>query len=423
MEGIEMEKYSLTEEHRAQLKPWADKWIANAMSTKQMDDEEKRICIDSVNEMYRIAGLEPPKNTVFVESPYIGRFASGYAATILWRRRNNAYLDESTRAATDDATDAATRAATLDAIDDATDAAIDAATRAATRAATGAATRDATYAATGAATGAATRAATDAATRAATDDATRAATLDAIDDATDAATDDATDDATDAATRAATYAATRAATYAATDAATRAATRAATDAATRAATYAATRAATLAATEADIDAATTKNVNWFNSPENQLLLSELLGVGLFGLKCVSYAWRFAQCGNQWSAYESFLSFFQDVVKLPIDYSKYQPWRNLAEHSGYRFVHADFCIICDRPEVLLVDEFNRPHCEDGPFCRYTDGFSMYAWHGIRVPQWIIESPELITVSDIDNESDQEIRRVMIEIKGMDWYIEN
>ena len=33
--------YTLTEEHRAQLKPWADKWIANAMSTKAMDEEEK----------------------------------------------------------------------------------------------------------------------------------------------------------------------------------------------------------------------------------------------------------------------------------------------------------------------------------------------------------------------------------------------
>lgn len=34
-------KYKLTPEHEAQLRPWADKWIANAMSTKPMDDEDR----------------------------------------------------------------------------------------------------------------------------------------------------------------------------------------------------------------------------------------------------------------------------------------------------------------------------------------------------------------------------------------------
>lgn len=43
-----MKKYILTEEHKAQLKPWADRWIANAMSTKQMDEEEKNICREAV---------------------------------------------------------------------------------------------------------------------------------------------------------------------------------------------------------------------------------------------------------------------------------------------------------------------------------------------------------------------------------------
>ena len=33
--------YQLTDKHRAELKPWAEKWIANAMSTKPMDDEDK----------------------------------------------------------------------------------------------------------------------------------------------------------------------------------------------------------------------------------------------------------------------------------------------------------------------------------------------------------------------------------------------
>ena len=36
--------YELTPEHRAQLKPWADRWIANAMSTEPMTEADRVIC-------------------------------------------------------------------------------------------------------------------------------------------------------------------------------------------------------------------------------------------------------------------------------------------------------------------------------------------------------------------------------------------
>src|SRR5579885_2117730 len=182
-------KYSLTEEHRSQLTPWANKWIRNAMSTAAMTQADRAICVDAVKRLYRAANLEPPPDhrIVFVSSPFVMRFAAGFAAWIWYRRKHR------------DATDAATYDAT------------DNATRAATRAATYAAT----YAATDTATRAATRAATDAATRAATDAATYAATDNATRDATHAATRNATRAATYAATDTATYAATRAATYAA----------------------------------------------------------------------------------------------------------------------------------------------------------------------------------------------------------------
>ena len=49
-----MKKYSLTPEHEAQMKPWADKWIANAFSTKPMDDKEKEICIKQNEKIFHV---------------------------------------------------------------------------------------------------------------------------------------------------------------------------------------------------------------------------------------------------------------------------------------------------------------------------------------------------------------------------------
>jgi hypothetical protein len=133
-------------------------------------------------------------------------------------------------------------------------------------------------------------------------------------------------------------------------------------------------------------------------------LAHELGLGDFGLQCAAKAHGMWAGGNQWSGYDAYLSFFQDVAKLPLDYSRYRHWRTLAERSGPRIVHPDFCMISDRPERLLVDSANRPHCENGPFCRWRDGSELYSWHGTRVPaRWIMERDTLDPAEVIRHEN--------------------
>src|SRR3990167_1999237 len=61
-----MGKYSLTDDHKKQLRPWADKWIANAMSTKPMDENDKSEMVKTIHGMYAAAKLDPPKHIIFV---------------------------------------------------------------------------------------------------------------------------------------------------------------------------------------------------------------------------------------------------------------------------------------------------------------------------------------------------------------------
>jgi len=79
-----MKKYTLTDEHRAQLKPWAERWIKNAMSTAPMTESDREICRDAVKRLYQAANLTPPPDhrIVFVPSPFVLRFAGGFAAAI-----------------------------------------------------------------------------------------------------------------------------------------------------------------------------------------------------------------------------------------------------------------------------------------------------------------------------------------------------
>ena len=365
--------------------------------------------------MYAAANLPPPKHVVFVPSPFVLAFAGGFASAI-WHKHKNPGSDipikvatwDATDAATRDATDAATDAATGAATWDATEFATWDATLDATRNATWAATRDATDAATTAATGAATDAETEAATRATTDAATDAATWDATRDATEAVTGAATSNATRGATRSATRDATDAATRATTDAATRATTEAVTGAATSNATRSATRDATDATTWGATDIPINDLSNWYVINADMRQLATDIGVGDFGLQCAAKSYRMWSGGNQWSGYDAFLSFFQDVVKLPLDYSAYTHWRTLAERSGPRIMHPDFCMISDRPEILTVDEQNRSHNETGPCCQWRDGSKLYSFHGARVPAKWIEHRDTIDPAEVIAHENVEIR---------------
>jgi len=220
--------------------------------------------------------------------------------------------------------------------------------------------------------------------------------------ATYAATHAATHAATYAATTAATDAATAAATYAATDDATYAATHAATDAATRAATYAATHAATYAATRAADDKRLTRIVRFF-------------------LGCAARWYGPYQGGNMWPSYDCYLTAGRDVLglKLPA-HEKYQAWEQCAIHGGFRWMHEEFCMVSDFPEILKKDDQNRPHAEGGPSHRWRDGWEIYFWHGVKVSRQIIMAPETLTIDQVRKEENAEVRRVMIERMGWERF---
>ena len=285
--------YTLLPEHEARFPEWRDRWIANAMSTKAMDDEARQIMRTAIAGLYRAANLEPPpeRRIVFVPSPFVGTFAAGFAAWIWWRREHG----------DSDATDGATRGAT----------------------------------------------------------------------------DDATDDATDGATRGATAGATDGAT----------------------------------------DDAGSKS--WWalgNCDEREI--AKLAGRIFPGhqkqmLECAQMAWKMGNGGNQWSAWCAFLTFFRYVALLDLDYSKWDHYEKAAVHAGPRWMHSKFCIVSDRPSILKVDDKNRPHCDDGPFCEWRDGSQLYSIHGVRVSGLVVEQPSRITAEMIEENQDENARQVMLE----------
>ena len=78
------------------------------------------------------------------------------------------------------------------------------------------------------------------------------------------------------------------------------------------------------------------------------------------------------------------------------------------------------ILTERPTALHRDAEGRLHHPDGPAIAYADGWSLYAVHGVRVPERVIQNA--YTAADITAENNAEVRRVMLERYGEARYIE-
>jgi hypothetical protein len=119
----------------------------------------------------------------------------------------------------------------------------------------------------------------------------------------------------------------------------------------------------------------------------------------------------------WGYWDAHLTAARDILKLELEqHKKYKYWEHAAIHGGPRLMHAKFCMVSDFPEVLKKDEQNRPHSDKGPSHRWRDGWELYFWHGVRVTKQIVDAPQTLTVSQIEAETNAEVRRVMIERFG-------
>ncbi len=93
----------------------------------------------------------------------------------------------------------------------------------------------------------------------------------------------------------------------------------------------------------------------------------------------------------------------------------------AQHAGWFLPHQYICWVSERHHVLQRDQRGRLHCVTGPAVMYPDGWAIYAWHGVRVQEAVIEQAGSITVEAIVAEQNTEVRRVMRNLYGTERFL--
>jgi hypothetical protein len=127
-------------------------------------------------------------------------------------------------------------------------------------------------------------------------------------------------------------------------------------------------------------------------------------------------------GQFWASWCAHVSFVRDVLGWadPV-LERFALDEALTQSCGWVWWHENVLAISDRLCALNRDEQGRLHCANGPSIAYRDGWALHHWHGVLVPDYVIEAPAKITTGAIDDERNAEVRRVMIERYGQERYL--
>ncbi len=94
---------------------------------------------------------------------------------------------------------------------------------------------------------------------------------------------------------------------------------------------------------------------------------------------------------------------------------------VARNAGWWWAFENVAVLSDRHVEVHRDNLGRLHNGDGPALSYPDGYGLHSWRGMPIPAEVAAELPHLTVQRIQDESNAEVRRVMLEHFGFDRYL--
>jgi hypothetical protein len=141
------------------------------------------------------------------------------------------------------------------------------------------------------------------------------------------------------------------------------------------------------------------------------------------------------CGGQfwaggWTAGVAVPSYFRDVCGLTLGgdlWARARATEATVESACWWWPTTDFVMISERPTIIELEQVgargsrsHQLHSANGPAIAW-NGWSLYYYHGVRVPEKLIEAPEALTPREVLAQPNVEVRRAMVERLGTDWLL--
>ena len=117
------------------------------------------------------------------------------------------------------------------------------------------------------------------------------------------------------------------------------------------------------------------------------------------------------------------AFYRFAEKIGVKFSLVQDewlkcWETYSEVCGCLYPYDGWAFVSRRPTTLKFNGDKLLHSDSGPAMKFADGYGLYAWRGIRVPDDWIDHPDDVDPADILKTDDVEMRAAGAEIIGWD-----
>lgn len=113
-------------------------------------------------------------------------------------------------------------------------------------------------------------------------------------------------------------------------------------------------------------------------------------------------------------YVSLLDFCANVLNCQYDRSKWELLQSIVKYCGWTYTFEGICLACDRPLKLSFDGEQKLHAEGEPALEFADGYSLYSYHGVTLPEKYGKlHPHQWKVQWLLEESNAELRRVLMQ----------
>ena len=131
---------------------------------------------------------------------------------------------------------------------------------------------------------------------------------------------------------------------------------------------------------------------------------------------------FLDTGSEGANYPRYMAFVRDICNFDCpEFEQFQWYEKLIKY-GPRYVHNDFVIMCGKVKSRQVNYRNQLHNETGPAVEWRCGHKIWALDGVELTQQIVEFPESLKIEQIQNERDNDVKRIMLERFGLARYID-
>ena len=130
-------------------------------------------------------------------------------------------------------------------------------------------------------------------------------------------------------------------------------------------------------------------------------------------------------GQGWISWVAYTNFYKDVCHLELEgdiWERNEAYTDMLCSAWWCWPHKDFVMVSNRPVEIHLDDQSRLHCENAKAIHWPDGWGIYKWHGVEVPEKIIMNPEGYTLDEIKEITNTEHVRVLAERLGWDKYLE-